>query len=112
MTWALLGEWLWKLMAARQLLAAGVAPRQVSLARTRDVVRRAIRNAQRPRRRRAFLQTLANCRLDGYQRTRSKASRDYPRKKRHKPPLPPNLKSAETAQRQLAQQLTPLTIAK
>jgi hypothetical protein len=110
MTWALLGAWLLKLMTVRQLVKANVAPRKTSVALARNLVRRALRNAPAPRHR-SFAQALAACRVDGYHRKRPKSSRNYPRKKRHQPPQPPKIKSASALQVQLAQRLTPLTLA-
>ena len=110
MTWAILSAWVLKLMTVRQLVAKGLKPQKISVAKARDAVRRALRNDS-PSRGRSFSEALANCSTDNYQRERPKASRNYPRKKRHKPPEPPHIKSATKAQRELAQQLTPLTIA-
>lgn len=125
MKWAILGAWLLELLTARQVVASGSTPQKASPAAARNVVRRAMRNSPpcgrrtrcgRSRRRRGFarpslLATLAACQTDNYRRTRSKASRDYPRKKRHEPPSPPKIKSSTDSQRQAAKQLTPLTAA-
>jgi len=112
MTWALLGAWLLQLMTLRQVTAAGGTPSEVSPAQARKAVRRAMGNAPpRPRSRQSLLDVLAHCRLDDYSRTRPKASRNYPRKKRHKPPAPPKIKSSSAKQVSLAQQLTPITLA-
>lgn len=110
MTWALLSVWLLKLMTIRKLVAVGIDPRKVSIAKARDAVRRALRNAA-PKGGISLSQFLAQCQTDSYRRQNSKASRDYPRKKRHKPPEPPHIKSATQTQRELAQRLTPLIIA-
>lgn len=112
MTWALLGAWLLELMTLREVIATGGSPRDVSPAQARNVVRRAIRNAPpRPRSRQPLRAALAASRLDKYQRTRPKASRNYPRKKRHQPPDPPKIKMPTTKQLQLAKRLTPITLA-
>lgn len=109
MTWALLSVWVLKLMTLRQIDVTNVEPRRVSVAQARDVVRRAMRN--HPRLRLSLAEMLAACQIDPYARTTSKASRGYPRKKRHKPPQPPKIKLATQKQRQLTQSLTPLSIA-
>jgi hypothetical protein len=111
MTWALLGAWMLKLMTVRELAQQKIAPRRISVAKARNLVRRAMRNAPPPRPRLSFAEALTACQLDNYHRTRPKASRNYPRKKRHKPPQPPKIKSATPQQRQLAQPLTPLIVA-
>jgi hypothetical protein len=130
MKWAILGAWLLALMNGRQVVASGGTPQKASPAAARNVVRRAMRNAP-PRGRRArrdrsqgrrarsrrgrtsssLHAALAACQTDNYRRSRPKASRDYPRKKRHEPPQPPKIKSSTETQRQLAKQLTPLTAA-
>jgi hypothetical protein len=111
MTWSLLGTWVLKLMTVRELVKENVAPKKMSVASARNLVRRAMRNSPPRDRGRSFAQALAACQTDNYHRTQPKASRNYPRKKRHKPPQPPKIKSATEQQRQLAQPLTPLTIA-
>jgi hypothetical protein len=114
MTWSLIGAWVLKLMTVRRLVAAGVEPRRVSVAKARNVVRRAMRGGKRINRarpRQSLLAALTECQIDSYRRTRPKASRNYPRKKRHKPPQPPKIQSPTEQQLQRAKQLTPLTIA-
>lgn len=112
LTWAVLGVWLLELLTVRQLIRGGHDPREVSPARARAVVRRVLRNEKPCRRtRRSFHRVLADCRHDRYVRKRPKASRNYPRKKRHQPPGPPKIKPPSEKQLQLAKQLTPITIA-
>lgn len=111
MTWALLGTWMLELMTVREVLVSGGAPKDVSPAQARDAVRRVLRNASpRPRAEESLSQVLGACRLDSYPREHSKASRNYPRKKRHKPPKPPHIKSPTKAQLALAQKVTPLAM--
>ncbi|MFN2111148.1 MAG: IS4 family transposase [Anaerolineae bacterium] len=109
MTWAFLGVWLLQLMAMRKVIAAGGAPQDTSAARARDAVRRVMRN-QPPgdSSRRTFAHELSRCRLDAYVRHRPKASRNYPRKKRHNAPSPPKIKPPDESQLQKAKQLTPI----
>jgi hypothetical protein len=110
MTWAILSAWLLKLMTIRKLVAENIDPKKMSVAKARNVVRRAMRNAPQQKGR-SLSQALAACSTDNYHRQKPKASRKYPRKKRHTPPQPPHIKSANKTQRELAQRLTPLSIA-
>ncbi len=108
-TWAFLGVWLLQLMTVGKIVAAGGDPRSVSPAQARNSVRRAMRNqppGDRPRQ--PLGRVLAGCRVDSYDRRRPKASRGYPRKKRHKPPEPPKIKPPGQTQLHKAKQLTPL----
>lgn len=109
MTWAFLGVWLLQLMAAEKTVAAGGNPRRVSTAEARKSVLRAMRHqppGDRPRQ--TLGSVLAGCRIDSYTRHRPKASRNYPRKKQHKPPGPPKIKSPGPTQLRKAKQLTPI----
>lgn len=109
MTWALFGVWLLQLMTARRIVEAGGDACQVSPARARNCVRRVLRN-QSPctRSRQALGPALARCQLDSYTRRRPKTARKYPRKKRHEPPKPPNIKPPNKTQLRKAKQLTPI----
>lgn len=134
MKWGILGAWMLALLTVRQVVASGSTPQKASPAAARNVVRRAMRNSppcarrsrtgcsrkrHSPSRRSlsrgwagsSLRAALAACQTDSYRRTRPKASRDYPRKKRHEPPSPPKIKSSTDAQREAAKQLTPLTTA-
>lgn len=108
--WTLLGLWLLGLMTATQVIQAGGDPCARSVARARDVVRDALRN-QRPQRcRRRLLNQLADAVKDDYRRRRPKAARNYPRKKREKPPGPPKIESAKVLEIQRAARLEPVRI--
>jgi hypothetical protein len=111
MTWAYLGVWLLELITARRVVQSGGDPRRISPAAARNTVRRVLRS-QCPdsRTRRGVFASLANCRLDEYRRTSSKASRNYPRKKRHKPPDPPTIKPFNERQLKKLQQITPIVM--
>jgi hypothetical protein len=112
MTWAMLGVWLLELMAIGKLVAAKHGPKEVSPARVRTAVRRVMRNERPcPHNTRSLAKVLAECRKDNYTRHGSKASRDYPRKKRTKPPSPPKIKLPSSRELIQAKQLTPITIA-
>jgi hypothetical protein len=111
LTWHILGAWLLQLLNVRAVVQVGCDPRQASAAQTRNAVRRCLRGEPACRRsRRSLCRVLAACRQDNYVRRRSKASRDYPRKKQHQPPGPPHLKLPAPKQLQAAKQLTPLAL--
>ena len=75
------------------------SPRQVLLE-----IRREIRAAA-PTRRPAFTQRLAQAQRERRQRTSDKAIRDWPRRKPHKPPGPPQLHTLTDEQKALRDQL-------
>ena len=105
--WTLLSLWLLGLMTVSRLRSAGLDPRAVSVAKARDAVRSALRD-KRPRRGPRDLETAWRASTkDGYQRMGSKAARNYPRKKREKPPGPPRIQSATAAEVQKARKLPP-----
>lgn len=118
-SWTMLGLWLMGLMAASRIVEAGGDPKEVSVARARDAVRRAMRESRRgkrratgpkkkrrrPGRRRRRVEVpdlsreLAEARRDRYERRRSiKQARDYPRKKKERPPGPPRIRAATPAE--------------
>jgi hypothetical protein len=108
-TWAFLGVWLLQLMAACKVVASGADPRCISPAQARNTVRRVMRSQPPGKRPHHTLSSvLAGCRVDSYSRQRPKSSRDYPRKKQHKPPGPPIIKPPNATQLRKAKQLTPL----
>lgn len=110
LTWIYIGVWLLELMAIGKLLEDQRNPREVSPAQTRNLVRRVLRYQQPCCDRRTFSTLLAACRVDSYPRKHPKASRNYPRKRAHRPPSPPKIKPPEPKQIQRAQQLTPIQI--
>lgn len=109
--WTLLGLWLLGLMTASCIAAKGGNPKDWSTAKARDAVRQAIRN-ERPRRTKqsTLLALLANARIDDYERTGDKTARNYPRKKKEKPPGPPTIKAASRAEIKRARRLEPPNI--
>jgi hypothetical protein len=110
--WNLIGLWLLGLMTVERLVPDGVDPHEMSTAGARDVVRGAMRG-ERPRRGPQTVGAgLMAARKDGYQRQGSKEARDYPRKKRRKPPGPPKIKAATAAEVKRAQKLPPPEIPK
>lgn len=108
--WAVVGLWVLGLMSVSRIVAAGHAPGEWSVASSLRVVRRHARlaAARHPRRRRrepSLAEALADARLDGHRRTRSKQSRHCPRKKRGKPPGDPKARNATPAENKLAKRL-------
>jgi hypothetical protein len=120
--WTLLGLWLLGLLCVSRQSSPNTQqrhdePRRWSPAKARDAVRRAVRfSTQRPgrgRSRRVSLgAALRQARHDAYVRRRSKTARNYPRKKKEKPPGPPKIKPATARQtRQAARLREKLTAA-
>jgi len=105
--WTLLGLWLLGLMTVSQLIGAGADPLAMSVARARDAVRRTLRR-HRPRRGARSLKGMLRAAVkDTYDRQTSKAARNYPRKKREKPPGPPKIQAATRAEVKRARKLPP-----
>jgi hypothetical protein len=112
----MLGLWLLGLLSVTRLVARGVDPLRWSVAKARDIVRRAMRTPladHRPRDRRQardFNDALTQAIKDGYVRCRTKAARNYPRKKRERPPGPPKIKTATKQQIRIAKEIKQKTI--
>ena len=93
--WTFLGVWLLALLTVQSLIRNGQDPRRLSIAKARDTVRRAMRRASSCQPRRWNLQAgLRRAMQDCHRRRGSKKARNYPRKKREKPPGPPIIKPA------------------
>jgi hypothetical protein len=105
--WTLLGLWLLGLMTVLRLVGAGVAPLAMSVAGARDAVRYALRDRRARRGPRSLAAALRAAVTDSHVRHGSKAARNYPRKKREKPPGPPRIKSATEAEVKRARKLPP-----
>lgn len=105
--WVLMGLWLLGLLTVSRLIAAGTDPLAFSVARARDAVRRALQDRPARRGPRSLDAALRAARKDHYPRHGSKTARNYPRKKREKPPGPPEIKTATTAEIKRAQQVPP-----
>ena len=107
----MLGLWLLGLLTVPRLVARRVDPLQWSVAKARDVVRRAMRaptaarRTARTRRLRSLDHALAHARRDRYVRRGAKAARNYPRKKRERPPGPPKIQVATQHQIRVANRL-------
>lgn len=101
------GLWLLGLMTVVRLIAQGTDPLALSVAKARDAVRGALRH-RRPRRGPRRLEAaLRGAVKDTYPRHGSKAARNYPRKKREKPPKPPRIQTASAAEAKRAYRLPP-----
>jgi Transposase DDE domain len=109
--WTLLGLWLLGLMSVSEITAEHGDPKAWSVAGSRDLVRQALRN-ERPRGRaqEALRKLLAQALKDNYQRTSDKTARNYPRKKKEKPPGPPRIEPAEAAEIKRAARLEPQVV--
>lgn len=111
--WTMLGLWLLGLMTVSRIVATGGNPRAWSVARSRDLVRQALRN-ERPRRgpRRPLRESLAEALIDDYPRRGDKTARNYPRKKSEKPPGPPRIEPPRPLELQRAKRLVPHKVPK
>jgi hypothetical protein len=105
--WTLLGLWLLGLMTVSRLVAEGADPLAFSAAKARDAVRHALRGTRPRRGPRSLEAALRAATKDTYRRRGSKAARNYPRKKREKPPGPPKIQSATEAEVKKARKLPP-----
>jgi hypothetical protein len=107
----MLGLWLLGLLAVSRLVARRIDPLQWSVAKARDAVRRAMRAPRtarplgRSRPSGSLDRALARAQRDQYVRRGPKAARNYPRKKRQRPPGPPKIKTATPHQIRLANRL-------
>jgi hypothetical protein len=106
LTWALMGLWLLGLMTVAPILARGGDPLSWSAAKARQRVRRSMRRALTRRHRdRSLVRDLAWATKDGYVRSGSKAARNWPHKKKEKPPGEPKIQSANAEQLRAAKRL-------
>src|SRR3954451_24209793 len=81
-----MGLWLLGLLPVSRWVSAGVDPLAFSVARARDAVRGALRDSRPRRGPRSLDAALRAAVKDPDRRQGSKAARNYPRKKREKPP--------------------------
>lgn len=104
--WSLLGLWAMALHAQHYQQTQRLTPGRLSVAGMLRAYRRALREAKsRPEPDEDLFSLLAKARKDDYQRTRSKTSREYPRKKKETAAGPPKLVLASKLQRQLAAEI-------
>ena len=102
--WALVGLWMLGLLT---LTATGVKSGW-SPARARDVVRRVLRQRQRRAGRRQLCVLLQTAKPDRYKRHGPKKARDWPHKKREKPPGTPIVRMAHASEVAAAKRLRAL----
>jgi Transposase DDE domain len=104
--WVVAGLWLLGLITVREQLPRGLQPRNWSAAKARDAVRSAMRFSARCRGRQECLSAaLVAAVKDDYIRRGSKKARNYPRKKREKPPGPPIVQPATALEQKQAKEL-------
>jgi len=107
-TWNVLATWLLQLITVQELIAAGEAPASWSAAKARKAARTLLRRTltgQRCNPSCTFRRVLRAATIDDYRRTRPKQIREWPRKKKDKPPGPPKLQAATDEEKQLAKRL-------
>ena len=106
LAWSVLGLWLMGMMTAAAVAARGGDPLAWSAALARQRLRRAMRQAAAGRRERAPLaRQLAGAVRDGYTRKGSKKARNWPHKKRERPPGAPDIRPATRQEVRSAQRL-------
>jgi hypothetical protein len=107
----MLGLWLLGMLSVKRLTLRGVDPLRWSVAKARNAVRRTMRAPLASHRRGPCHRSLnldhalAHAMRDRYRRRGAKAARNYPRKKRERPPGPPIIKKATPHQRRIAKQV-------
>jgi hypothetical protein len=105
--WTMVGLWLMGLMSVEKIIAAGHDPLAWSVAKSRNSLRRALRGALRGQRPRVALRDqLASAVKDNYVRKRPKKARNWPHKKKERPPGPPKIRPATMEEVQHAQRLS------
>jgi hypothetical protein len=106
LTWAMFGMWVLGLMSVAKILARGGDPLSWSAALARNRVRRSMRSALSGwRQDRGLADDLAWATKDSYVRRGSKKARDWPHKKKEKPPGNPNIQLATGKQKRAIQRL-------
>jgi hypothetical protein len=106
LAWSLVGLQLMGLMSVREMIAQNHDPLEWSVSAARDLFRQAMSGSWlRCVGSRTWKNRLAACRKDSYVRTHDKASRDWPDRKRAKPPGPPKIRMASQKEIQQAQKL-------
>ena len=104
-TWSLLGLWAMSLFALVEAVGQGVQPAKLSFAKLLRAFRRTMRDYLHPTERNGRLcERLRRAIIDSYQRE-NKASRNYPQKKKERPPGPPKILNANRKQIELARKL-------
>jgi len=110
--WTMLGLWLMGLLSVQRIIAAGHDPLAWSVAKSRDCLRRTLRGTLSGKRPRTPLRVqLARAIKDLYVRTRPKKARNWPHKKRERPPGPPKIRPAAAKEVQRAKGLPTTKLA-
>jgi hypothetical protein len=102
--WAVVGLWMLGLMTAEAGSWGGLPPRTWSLALAQRVVRRAMRQLDKPRPAGGLRWKLRRSVKDAYVRRRPKAARYWPHKKRERPPGVPKIRTATRKEIRMAQE--------
>lgn len=103
--WSVVGLWLLGLMGVRGLVERGVDPLRLSAALALREVRRALREDRRSASVAWLRKRLGRALKDGYRRRASKKARNWPHKKKERPPGKPKIVIASPQQVQQAQRL-------
>lgn len=107
-TWSLFGLWAMSLFALVEAAGNGIAPEKLSFAKLLLAFRRTMRDYLHPTQDgQRLCERLRQALIDSYVR-KNKASRNYPRKKKEKPPGVPKLLAANRKQITHAAQLKTL----
>jgi len=110
--WSLLGLWCIGLVGQRELAESGQNPTRLSPAAAIQAFQAALRDYRvRPESRAESLWSrLRTALLDDYERGSSKTSRNYPRKKKREPTVPPRIAQATKQQINAAKELKQKTL--
>lgn len=100
--WALAGLWMLGLLTVQRMICSHVSPLRWSVAQSLRIVRRVMagRGGLHAARN---LYALSRALKDDYDRAGSKTARNWPHKKKDKPPSPPKIRTANHQERQAAQ---------
>lgn len=106
----ILGFWILQIISFQELVAQEEAPQRWSAATARDIIRRVLRRALDPtyRPHKSFCDELGCAVRDTYQRKCPKRARNWPHKKREKPPGPPRIRRMTKRERTLGKRLLSL----
>jgi hypothetical protein len=105
LAWAVMGLWVLSALTVKELLATGRDPLRMSVASAIKVIRQAMALSPPAGRVGSLRRQLAGAVKDGYVRTGSKASRDWPRKKNEKPAGRPKIRVANREELKRAREL-------
>jgi|LSQX01.1.fsa_nt_gb hypothetical protein len=100
--WALAGLWMLGLLTVQRMIRSHESPSRWSVAQSLRVVRR-VMMGRGGRQAARNLFALSRATQDTYRRRASKSARNWPHKKKDKPPNPPKIRTANRQERQAAQ---------